>query len=276
MQRVSAPAKLTLSLRVTGVRPDGYHLLESEMVNVDLVDTLEFSPGQGVEVVDKVVGGLGTGGLAGGPGNLVDRALAAVGRRAAVRVVKRIPLGAGLGGGSADAAAVLRWAGCADLQVAASLGSDVPFCLVGGRALVRGAGELVDVLPVERRAFLLVLPPLAVDTAAVYRAWDAGHRWDPDGAGASGDNDLEPAALAVAPALARWRDALGERSGRQPRLAGSGAAWFVDADEVALGHSGAPLLVDGRSAPLVAVRTVDAPGPDAPLPPGGAGVFDRS
>ena len=79
------------------------------------------------------------------------RALAAVGRRAHVRLDKRIPVGAGLGGGSADAAAVLRWAGCDDLAVAASLGADVPFCLVGGRARVTGIGEVVEPLPVRRR-----------------------------------------------------------------------------------------------------------------------------
>ncbi len=68
--------------------------------------------------------------------NLIVQALAAAGRRARVRVVKRIPPGAGLGGGSSDAAAVLRWAGVDDLATAARLGADVPFCLVGGRARV--------------------------------------------------------------------------------------------------------------------------------------------
>ena len=72
------------------------------------------------------------------------RALDACGRRAAVRLTKRIPVGGGLGGGSADAAAVLRWAGCADVSVAADLGADVPFCVAGGRARVEGIGERVD------------------------------------------------------------------------------------------------------------------------------------
>ena len=87
-----------------------------------------------------------------GPGqNLVERALAACGRSAGVRLTKRIPLGGGLGGGSTDAGAVLRWAGCADPEVAVGLGADVPFCLVGGRARVEGVGERVTPLPFEPR-----------------------------------------------------------------------------------------------------------------------------
>src|SRR5215210_5885512 len=110
--RQMAPAKLTLSLRVTGRRHDGFHLLDAEMVTVDLVDELEFSPGDGVELAP---------GLAAGPlddTNLVCRALRAARRTARVRLRKRIPAGGGLGGGSADAAAVLRWAGIADTAVA--------------------------------------------------------------------------------------------------------------------------------------------------------------
>ncbi len=127
---VEALAKLTISLRVTGVRPDGYHLLDAEMVNLDLTDTLEFAPGDGLEIV---AAGAAAGGadVPTGPDNLVAKTLAAIGRRAAIRLHKRIPAGAGLGGGSADAAAVLRWAGIHDLELAASLGADVPFCVVG-------------------------------------------------------------------------------------------------------------------------------------------------
>ncbi|MGH9106550.1 MAG: 4-(cytidine 5'-diphospho)-2-C-methyl-D-erythritol kinase, partial [Acidimicrobiales bacterium] len=105
-----ALAKLTLSLRVTGVRSDGYHLLDSEMVNVDLADRLHFSAGTGLELVDEGAGALGTGEVPADGSNLVLRALELLGREAHVRLCKRIPAGAGLGGGSADAAAVLRWA----------------------------------------------------------------------------------------------------------------------------------------------------------------------
>jgi 4-diphosphocytidyl-2-C-methyl-D-erythritol kinase len=217
---VAARAKLTLSLRVVGVRADGYHLLDAEMVTVDLADRLTFSEGDGLVVTGPAAAGVPTG-----RGNLVARALDAVGRTAQVLVDKRIPAGAGLGGGSADAAAALRWAGCDDLGVAARLGADVPFCLVGGRARVTGIGEVVEPLPwapVADRVFTLVTPPFGVDTAAVYRAWDA--LGGPTGGGA---NDLEPAALAVEPGLVVWRDELAAASGEAPVLAGSGSTWFV-------------------------------------------------
>ena len=212
-----ALAKLTLRLRVTGVRPDGYHELDAEMVTVDLADELSFEEGDGLEVTGPAAGGVPVA------GNLVERALAAVGRRARVRLHKAIPAGAGLGGGSADAAAVLRWAGVGDPAVAASLGADVPFCLVGGRARVRGVGDVVEPLPHEDRAFTLLVPPLHVSTPAVYAAWDRL-----GGPTASGPNDLEPAAMAVEPRLAAVRDELGERTGRAPVLAGSGSTWFVE------------------------------------------------
>jgi 4-diphosphocytidyl-2-C-methyl-D-erythritol kinase len=220
---VVAPAKLTLTLRITGVRADGYHTLDAEMVTIDLADTLTLSAGDGLEVVAD------GGGMAvpAGDDNLVRRALAVVGRTAWVRLDKRIPAGGGLGGGSADAAAVLRWAGVDDPDAAARLGADVPFCVVGGRARVTGIGEQVEPLDfsaVAGREFTLVTPPFGVSTAAAYRAWDdlGQPHAEEDG------NDLEGAALAVEPRLARWRDHLGDATGQRPRLAGSGSTWFVE------------------------------------------------
>jgi 4-diphosphocytidyl-2-C-methyl-D-erythritol kinase len=218
---VLAPAKVTLSLRVTGVRDDGYHLVDAEMVTVDLADELVIDPaGDGLVVVDEAGRGLpvpddGT--------NLVRRALALAGRRAGVRLTKRIPAGAGLGGGSADAAAVLRWAGYGDPVGASALGADVAFCLLGGRARVTGIGEVLEPLPFTERALTLLTPPFGCSTPAVYRAWD-----DLGGPTAEGPNDLEPAALAVEPRLAEWRDRLGGATGRTPVLAGSGSTWFVE------------------------------------------------
>lgn len=224
---VHAPAKLTLRLRVVGRRRDGYHLLDAEMVTVDLVDTLTFSAGDRLEVVTEASAAGGQP-VPSGDDNLVRRALVLVGRTAGVRLVKRIPAGGGLGGGSADAAAVLRWAGCTDLGIAATLGADVPFCLAGGRARVGGIGEVLEPLDgaaVEGRAYTLLTPPFGVTTADVYRAWDALGRPSGDGA-----NDLEPAALVVEPRLAAWRDRLGDATGEQPALAGSGSTWFVAGD----------------------------------------------
>ena len=223
MTTVLAPAKVTLSLRVSGVRPDGFHEIDAEMVSVDLSDELAFDEGDALVVVDES-GGAGVG-VPAGETNLVARALRAVGRRAAVRLVKRIPAGGGLGGGSSDAAAVLRWAGVADVSVAASLGADVPFCLRGGRARVTGIGDVLEPLAFVERTLTLSTPPFGCSTPAVYRAWD-----ELGGPAADGPNDLEPAALAVEPRLARWRDRLGDATGQVPVLAGSGSTWFVEGD----------------------------------------------
>ena len=205
---VKAWAKLTRSLRVIGVRDDGYHLIDAEMVTLDLHDTLTFSPGRNDLPAD----------------NLVSRALAAVGRHDVhIALDKRIPMCAGLGGGSADAAAVLRWAGCSDVEVAVRLGADVPFCVLGGRARVGGIGEVLEPLPFVASTFTLLTPPLHVSTPSVYAAWDRL-----GGPAGQGPNDLEPAALAVEPRLAEWRDRLGDASGLVPVLAGSGGTWFVE------------------------------------------------
>jgi len=235
-ERFLALAKLTVSLRVVGVRADGYHLLDAEMLNLDLADTLEVYPGdQGLEVVHEA-GSAGEERPVPADGtNLVARALDLLGVTARVRLTKRVPAGAGLGGGSADAAAVLRWAlragfltGPEALALAAKLGSDVPFCLAGGgRAKVGGAGEALVELPfeeIEAKAYTLLIPPFGVSTAAVYRAWD-------DLGGPSyGTNDLEPAALLVEPRLAEWRDKLALATGREPVLAGSGSTWWVEGE----------------------------------------------
>ncbi len=215
-----APAKLTLSLRITGVRADGYHLIDAEMVTLDYGDVLEIGEGDDLTVVGPHAAGVPTG-----DDNLVRRALAVTGRRASVRLNKQVPAGAGLGGGSADAAAVLRWAGCFDPAVAAGLGADVAFCLVGGRARVRGIGEVVEARPFVDRTFTLLIPPVAVSTPLVYRAWD---ELGGPAASEGSVNDLERPALMVAPELAEWRDRLAETSGRRPQLAGSGGTWFVE------------------------------------------------
>jgi 4-diphosphocytidyl-2-C-methyl-D-erythritol kinase len=216
---VAAPAKLTRSLRITGVRADGYHLIDAEMVTLELHDTLVITPGAHGLTAD----GPFAAGVPCNADNLVSRALALCGRNAAVRIVKRIPHGGGLGGGSADAAAVLRWAEFTDLGAAAALGADIAFCLVGGRAQVRGIGEIVDPLPHLDLDITLIVPPLAVSTPAAYRAWD-----ELGGPRSEGANDLEPAAIAVVPELATWKRQIAEAAGRSPTLAGSGATWFLE------------------------------------------------
>lgn len=255
---LAAPAKLTLSLSVAARRPDGYHEIEAEMVSLDLSDTLEVSDGEGLEVIDAVRwwGDVGAGDAVTSGENLVLKALRCCGREAFVRLTKRIPTGAGLGGGSSDAAAVLRWAGWSDARAASQIGADVPFCLLGGRAKVSGIGEVVEPLPdVKRRSFLLVTPRLHVPTPAVYRAWD-------DLGGPTGDfgNDLEPAALALLPGLRWWRDVLAAAAGESPRLAGSGGTWFVEGERARLEQLAGQIrsdVVAARESALVEVVTSD-------------------
>ena len=115
-----APAKLTVDLRVTGLRDDGMHLIDAEMVTLDFGDRLDVSEGSGVRYRGAWTG-------EGDENDLVSRALALVGEQRHVDVEKHIPAGAGMGGGSADAAAVLRAAGFGDLDAAARLDTDVAF-----------------------------------------------------------------------------------------------------------------------------------------------------
>jgi 4-diphosphocytidyl-2-C-methyl-D-erythritol kinase len=219
---IDAPAKLTLSLRVTGVREDGFHLIDAEMVTLDLVDKVRITPNEDGLSVD----GPFSSGISTDSDNLVSRALALAGRRARVHVEKNIPSGGGLGGGSADAAAILNWAGFTDLEAASRLGADIPFCMTGGRARVRGIGEVIEALPPVHRAITLVIPPFGVSTPAVYRAWDdlarAGNNTTSD------QNHLQQAALIVEPRLIEWRDKIAQASGQEPVLAGSGATWWLE------------------------------------------------
>jgi 4-diphosphocytidyl-2-C-methyl-D-erythritol kinase len=221
--RLVAPAKLTVELRLTGVRDDGYHLIDAEMVSLDLHDVLTVDAGDSLTASGPFAEGMPLD-----DSNLVRKALRLAGRTAAVHIEKLIPHGGGLGGGSADAAAVLRWCGYEDMVAASRLGADIPFCLRGGRARVTGIGEVLEPLPHEERIMTLIIPPFGVSTPAVFRRWD-------ELGGPIGDhrNDLEPAAVDVEPRLAGWRDRISATLGVRPVLAGSGATWFVEGDHVA-------------------------------------------
>lgn len=216
---IDAPAKLTIALQIAGVRHDGYHLIFAEMASLDLVDTLEITDSRFSSIS---VSGPYAHGVPTDDSNLVMGALRLAGRTAHVHVTKNIPNGGGLGGGSSDAAAVLRWAGYRDLGAASRLGADIPFCMVGGRAAVMGIGEDVQQLPFVRRDITLVIPPLHVPTPAVYAKWDelGGPRTHPV-------NHLTEAAIAVEPRLAEWQRRIAAAAGTEPVLAGSGATWFL-------------------------------------------------
>ena len=177
-----AHAKINWSLNITGLRADGYHLLDMLMQTIDLHDTLEIEPAVGLSLT--------VGDTPAGEENLVLRAAMALNRHAGTRrgarmaLIKRIPARAGLGGGSADCATALRalnglWGlGLSEvelLEIGLSLGADVPFCLTGGLARVRGIGE--DILPVPQAPsipLVLVVPGGGLSTGAVFSLWDRG------------------------------------------------------------------------------------------------------
>jgi 4-diphosphocytidyl-2-C-methyl-D-erythritol kinase len=184
--------------------------------------------------------------------NLVARALRLVGRTAGVTVRKAIPARGGLGGGSADAAAILRWAGGVPAPVALELGGDVPFCQVGGRALVEGVGEHVTPLPFVARDLTLILTGLEVDTGACYRAYD--QLWV-EGSTLGGRNALTAAAHLVEPRLAVLTDWLAATFGREAVLAGSGATLFFE------GHVGDEVTwrVEGPYGPVQFRHAVTTP-----------------
>lgn len=252
--RATAHPKLTLSLRVRGRRDDGYHEIEALTVSLTQPsDVIEVTAVPHPGGVTFTVEGE-TEHVPPGMDNLAARAAEDVMLRAGrsghgVRMVlrKRIPAGAGLGGGSADAAATLVAVRTLleleltddDLHaIAARLGSDVPFCVRGGAAWMRGRGEILE--PVALRpglGFLVAIPPVRLATPAVYAAWDdlggptATRRVEPQGPVARivGElaNDLEPAAEHVEPMLVEFRAALERAAGRPALLAGSGSAYVV-------------------------------------------------
>ncbi|MGH9022307.1 MAG: 4-(cytidine 5'-diphospho)-2-C-methyl-D-erythritol kinase [Acidimicrobiia bacterium] len=256
--RVLARTKLTLSLRVVGRRSDGFHLLDAVMASAaDPHDTLEVcrvEPSADLRL--KLEGATG-GAVPGDASNLAWRAAAALLARAdapstglSLRLVKRIPVMAGLGGGSADAAAALVAVRSVlglpmdDRQLAdvgAQIGSDVPFCLSGGLARVGGRGELVESAPFPGPApVLVVVPRLRLSTAEVYAAWDelGGPRDEREPAAPPWAealpilaeplvNDLEPAAFAVEPRLRRFRADLEALAQARVGLAGSGPSFAI-------------------------------------------------
>ena len=220
-----APAKLTLSLAISGLRPDGYHLLSSEMTTVSLCDEVELIEENRV-IIEDPTGRIARLEQAYGPipldeRNLALRALRLAGRGGGVRIVKRIPFGGGLGGGSADAAAVLRLCGFKPTrEQLVSLGADVPFCYRGGRAVVEGIGENVFGLPIRQESFVLFLVPLVLATNEVYRVYDQLVPTE-------SANALTNAAFVCSPRLRRVANEIERLCESRPMLAGSGSSLFL-------------------------------------------------
>jgi 4-diphosphocytidyl-2-C-methyl-D-erythritol kinase len=253
--RATAPAKVNLTLRVRGRRPDGYHEIESCLQAVALADELRLERGgAGIElsIISEVRGGSP---VAAGCDNLVWRAAVAFqrrsGRAGAVRfqLTKRVPAGGGLGGGSSDAAAALvllnelfgRPLRPAELhELAGELGADVAFFLAGGTQLARGIGSALAAVPNPPHwHFALILPPFGTSTAAVYGGWQAAAAQ-----GAAHDerplvparpdqlfNDLEAPATRLHPQLAELRDRVARAGYPGVRLSGSGSSLFIAFEE---------------------------------------------
>ncbi len=248
---VKAHAKINLLLDVVGIRPDGYHELKTVMQTLSLSDDvlLETAP-----IIDLAVDGAN---LTAGPENLAYRAADLLKQRtgyrggAAVRLIKKIPLAAGLAGGSADAAAVLRGLNkmwnlglrMDDLfHLGAELGSDVPFCLWGGIAMCQGRGEMVTPLPALPSAgVLLVKPCFGVSTADVYRRYDTlakpGHpdiskmltavkNADMSGVAKNLGNSLEDVTLALHPEIGLIKEEIAATGATGVLMSGSGPTVF--------------------------------------------------
>jgi 4-diphosphocytidyl-2-C-methyl-D-erythritol kinase len=237
--RLAAPAKLNLSLRIVGRRTDGYHELESELVLLELADELSISPGDGL-VVDPPARDLPPDPTA----NLAWRGLllGAGGGTPGISLslAKRIPVAAGLGGGSSDAAAAWRLArrrsraadlpDATDLAALATIGADVPFFAAQvGAARVSGIGEQVEALDragLTAREVVLALAAFQLPTAAVF----AELRRADWGSGGGDGNDLLVASLRLRPEISALMRAM-RREGGEPRLTGSGPTLFALFDD---------------------------------------------
>jgi 4-diphosphocytidyl-2-C-methyl-D-erythritol kinase len=235
--RVRAFAKINLTLRVGAVRPDGYHALETTFQSLALHDTLTIGPARGPFRITCDDPACPTGRR-----NLVWRAADAVwrasGRRGAprgvaVHIAKRIPMQAGLGGGSSDAAAALRVFGrrwrvdAAHLRaIAASLGADVPYFFEGGTVLGVERGDLLFRLPDSPAAWVvLALPAFGVSTKDAYRWFDTDHAAPPfQGRGVG--NDLQKPVARRHPEIARLVRALRRHGAQSSAMSGSGSAVF--------------------------------------------------
>lgn len=251
--RIAAKAKLNLALAVEEKRADGYHDLRSVFVTIDLADDVRVATHTRLEVRNT---------MDVGPDDLAARAVRSLARatsrepNAFVRIRKRIPLAAGLGGGSSDAGAVLRalaqlWKSDADLvRIAAEVGSDVPFFASGAAvALVTGRGEHVRALPAPRDQIYAVVtrPTLRLATRDVFAAFEDADREaakhvdalvaafekgvvTPEFIRVHSSNDLLPGATRRCDAIASWQAAASAR-GIPLFLTGSGPTLFTIADD---------------------------------------------
>lgn len=240
---VFAPAKINLTLHVTGQRADGYHLLDSLVMFADVGDVVRISP---ADRLSLAVTGPMARGVPADDSNLCWRAAEAFGAPVAIELDKRLPAAAGLGGGSSDAAAVLR--GMEQIfgrpfpgegaSLGASLGADVPVCRVARAARMSGIGEVVEPLSVAPLWAVLVNPAVGVSTPAIFGALT--RRCNPPMSGgpfAGGSvigldwlraqrNDMQEAAMSLQPVIAEVLAELDAQGALLSRMSGSGATCF--------------------------------------------------
>ena len=240
--RVPAYAKINLSLAVTGVREDGMHTLRTVMQTISLCDTVE------VQRAETLTFTCSEPSLAGEDNLCVKAAKAFYGATglaegASIRLEKKIPTGAGLGGGSSDAATVLRLLNRlygfplsedALFSLAAKLGADVPFCLYGGKCLCTGVGDVLSPLPDdEERALVIAKGPGSLSTAEMYRRLDAHGvpsgvpSGVSSGVPSGAENEFEPVAIELLPEIGDLKRALTDLGGTGAQMTGSGSALFA-------------------------------------------------
>ena len=240
--RIEAHAKINLTLEVLGTRPDGYHELRSIVAEIPLHDDVELVDAPAGEVTAEMTGDGMEVPFVPNEKNLAVRAArafavaAGVSRGVRIRIVKRIPAGAGLGGGSADAAAVLK--GLNELwgvglskerlcEIGAEVGSDVPALVLGGVVLMEGRGERVracdaggtPATPILWSRFVLRIPPVNASTARVYAEFREEDR-------GKCRNDLQPAACRLYPIIADTIAEMEAEGLEDVQMSGSGSAVF--------------------------------------------------
>jgi 4-diphosphocytidyl-2-C-methyl-D-erythritol kinase len=304
---VLAPAKVNLFLEVLGKRADGYHDLETLLVACTIYDTLTFAPHEGaaIDLSSRWGEGYSAAELARcgqndmasqatfaslptGPKNLVWRAVelvrtaAGIKTGAVVRLVKRIPAAAGLGGASSDAAAALlaaneawklHWPRQRLADLAADLGSDVPFFLTRGAAVCRGRGEQTDPFHPPRLHLVIARPPVGLSTPRVFGACRPAEkpagvsslvgalaRGDTAAIGEQMANGLQVAAGSLTPWIARLRDEFEKQGLSGHQMSGSGSSYFGLCQTVRQARRTAARLRSRRVGAVYAAASVALPG----------------
>ena len=272
--RLSAPAKINLSLEVLGKRNDGYHEVRMLMAGVSLADELSFKPAKDLKLSCDLAS------LDCGPGNLVLRAAVALQRAtgcglgAHIQLKKRIPLGGGLAGGSTDAAATLKglnvlWGTRLSLEalrkIGATLGSDIPFCIESGWAYATGRGEKLKKLSLRRKLhFVLANPGFEVSTKWAYgslvnvrppkrnlsrAAFEAVQARDLDALQRAAVNDLETVTAGRYKEIGQLKARMLDDGAQITRMSGSGpTVWGLFENEAAAEKACKNLK---KSAPIV-------------------------